>query len=69
MATANDVKKMWEANKDYVAHQFAQSLQKFGYSSIANDWVKAEIERLYTGGEAKAGPSMFIARWLKDGVE
>ena len=66
---ADEVKKMWEANKSYVAHQFGEALRDFGYASVTDDWAETEVERLYAGGEAKGGPSMFIARWLKDGVE
>jgi len=66
---ADEVKKVWELDKNFVAHQFGEALRDFGYSSVTDGWAKAEIERLYAGGKATGGPSMFIAGWLEDGMD
>ena len=68
--TAKHIKELWEQGlKGEVAKSFGRTLRDFGYSTLTDDWVKTEIERLYAGGEAHGGPSMFISGWLKDGVD
>ncbi len=67
--TAEHIKKEWELDPQNVAKVFAETLRDFGYRSLTNDWVEAEIKRLYEGGEPGGGPSMFLGKWLKEGVE
>lgn len=66
--TANRIKEMWNISPTKLAGALAETLADFGYPVTA-DWVETEIERLYAGGKATGGPSMFIAKWLENGVE
>ena len=52
-----------------VSKVLGNALRDFGYTSITDEWVEAEIRRLLDGGEAKGGPSKFLVGWLKDEID
>jgi len=67
--TAEQLKRAYQNNPDGTSHALAESLREFGYSSVTDDWVKEEVGRLINGGEPSGGPSVFLAGWLKDGID
>jgi len=67
MITAKHIREIWESDPKNVARHFTAILKDFGYS-VTPDYAEDEIRRLYAGGSPKGGPSMFIDRWLKDGI-
>jgi len=66
--SAEHIKRMWQANPERVAGAFAKVLADFGYP-VDQVYVKGELQRLYDGGTPRGGPSMFLARWIKNGIE
>ena len=68
MITAEQLKVMYKSSPVEVSKSLAESLRDFGYP-ITDEWVQEEISKLLKGDESAGGPSMFLARWLKDGVD
>ncbi len=66
--TGEQLKTIFKENPKTVAKALTATLVDFGYA-ITEGYVKTEIERLLAGGQPKGGPSMFIAGWLKDGLD
>jgi len=66
--TAEQIKRAWELNPDSLAHNMGLTLGDFGYG-VTDEWVKAELTRLMAGEPAKGGPSMFLAHWIKEGID
>jgi len=67
--TAEQLKQAFKNEPDKTAHTLGVSLRDFGYSSCADTWVKSEMERLIKGEQPRGGPSMFLSRWLKEGID
>ena len=65
---AEQIKRAWRLNPGSLAHIMGLTLRDFGYT-VADDWVKVELTRLMAGEPAKGGPSMFLAGWIKDGID
>lgn len=66
--TPEEIQALWRENPRAVARAFAATLKDFLYP-VDQDYVQAEMERLYAGGAPRGGPSMFLARWIKGGVD
>ena len=66
--TAEQIKEAWTNNPDGLAHKLAAGLRGFGYA-VTDEWAKAEITGLMAGEAPRGGPSMFLARWIKNGIE
>ncbi|KKN54525.1 hypothetical protein LCGC14_0591170, partial [marine sediment metagenome] len=51
MITAEQVKSAYKDNPEGTSKALADSLRDFGYSSVTDDWVKVEIDRLLNSEE------------------
>lgn len=69
MITAEQVKSAYKDNPEGTSKALADSLRDFGYSSVTDDWVKVEIDRLLNSEEPTGGPSMFLKTWLDGGID
>ncbi len=69
MISAERLTSGFKANPTEIAHALGESLRDFGYPSITDDWVETEIKMLLDGGDPGTAPSMFLFKWLKDGIE
>jgi len=67
--TAEKLKAYFQAMPKALSKVLGKALRDFGYTSITDEWVEAEIRRLLDGGEAKGGPSKFLVGWLKDEID
>ena len=67
--SADKLKSDFQVMPKAVSKVLGNALRDFGYSSVTDEWVEVEIKRLLDGGEPKGGPSMFLTRWLKDGID
>lgn len=66
--TGEQLKALYRSNPASVTRALTKALVDFGYPVTAA-YVSGEIDRLLKGEAPKGGPSMFIATWLKDGIE
>ncbi len=67
--TGERIKELFQDDPKKTSHALGLTLRDFGYKTYTDALVKAEIKRLLAGEEPRGGPSMFLAKWLKEGID
>lgn len=65
---ASKLEATWRSNPDSLVLALHEVLVDFGYG-VSEDYVKTAIERFYAGDPATGAPSMFIHKWLREGMD
>ncbi len=66
--SAEELKRAFKQDPLGISKVLGSALRDFGYS-VTDDWVREEITRQDKGEKPQGGPGMFLAGWLKDGIE
>ena len=67
--SGEQLKRAFEAKPKAVSKDLGEALRDFGYPSATDEWVEKEIRRLLEGGKPRGGPSLFLAKWLEEGID
>ena len=69
MITAQQLKAKWDSDPNALIKAIQGCLVDFGYEGLEFETVSQAIKNFYDGEAPQGVIEMFVAGWLKDGVD